>query len=410
MQGSTDQRSRKRLDEIPFPFSNRFPTPKPKRRTGWILFLLLFCLTGTSGLFYTKLSRLERKHQKARTHLKHLQYEVSNAKAIGHMTLPPKLTQLPFAEDAGIVLSVKPIQIRNIVAPYNPCLLPSPTGYELFFRYDVFNRKAVYAPFYSRIGVVALGPNFEQGNEEFKRITLNSEHVEDPRALKIGDDLYLFCSMLNPEDTRCRYMCVANLDPATFSTNYVTALDINIQWIEKNWCPFEYVGYDGNRHLCIEYQMSPRKLFVLPDPQVNDLKNVILPSGSAYTYLPWVQKWGIIRGGTPAQKIGDEYLSFFHSWFREENGMYWYVMGAYTFQAEAPFTITKMSEYPILFRSIFDSPVIHTADINKRVIFPSGFVVQDNLIHLAVGENDCATKIITMDKEKLLESLMPFDP
>ncbi|MBX9744839.1 MAG: hypothetical protein K2X08_06490 [Chlamydiales bacterium] len=88
-------------------------------------------------------------------------------------------------------------------------------------------------------------------------------------------------------------------------------------------------------------------------------------------------------------------------------------MGAYTFKAEPPFTITRMSPQPILFRGIFDTPIANTAQDWKRVIFPSGFVLEKQqdreLIHLACGENDCAIKIVTFDKKALLDSLIKFD-
>jgi hypothetical protein len=88
-------------------------------------------------------------------------------------------------------------------------------------------------------------------------------------------------------------------------------------------------------------------------------------------------------------------------------------MGAYTFEAHPPFRITGISNHPILFRGIFDTPYINTASLDKRVIFPSGFVLEKQqnkeLIHVACGENDSAVKIITLDKEKLIKSMNRFE-
>jgi hypothetical protein len=88
-------------------------------------------------------------------------------------------------------------------------------------------------------------------------------------------------------------------------------------------------------------------------------------------------------------------------------------MGAYTFNAAPPFNLTGISKYPILFKEIYETPFANTACIEKRVIFPSGFVLENQngreLIQLACGENDCGIKIVTIDKENLLKSLQRFD-
>ena len=38
-------------------------------------------------------------------------------------------------------------------------------------------------------------------------------------------------------------------------------------------------------------------------------------------------------------------LGFFHSWFKDEKELVWYVMGAYTFDAHFPFSLTGISKY-----------------------------------------------------------------
>jgi predicted GH43/DUF377 family glycosyl hydrolase len=84
-------------------------------------------------------------------------------------------------------------------------------------------------------------------------------------------------------------------------------------------------------------------------------------------------------------------------------------MGAYTFEEKPPFRVTAISHYPILFKGIYDSPILNTASPKKRVIFPCGFVEEKRdgkeLIHISCGENDTATKIVTVDKKALFKSL-----
>ncbi|MDE3055594.1 MAG: hypothetical protein KGI80_02715 [Verrucomicrobiota bacterium] len=380
-----------------------FPLKKGKYLRVRLITIATFCIiSALVGWSIAQLSLVEQGIRKAKEILNHLQSEITRSHA--KIALPRQLATFPFAETTGVVTSTKSIAIRSVIAPYNPSLIPATNGaYTLFFRYNL-----LHPSYHSCIGTVPLNSEFTQGEKEFRRLSLHSKYAEDPRACFVDNQLYLFYSTLHPENSHCRMMCIANLDPDTFATNYVTALDLNTQWVERNWCPFEYVGIDDKRELLIEYQLSPRKLLSLPDPQVNDLRSIPLPHNVTYTLLPWASRWGQIRGGTPAQRIGNEYLSFFHSSFKEEDGTTWYVMGAYTFLTEPPFTITKMSSYPILFRSIYDTPPMHTADTNKRVIFPAGFVIDKDRIHLACGENDCAIKIITFDKQKLLASLAPL--
>jgi predicted GH43/DUF377 family glycosyl hydrolase len=386
---------------------------KKKIAKGLILATLI-CFIGTIGWLYHRMRKLESKQATIRRTIKMLGYgPLSSSECLGKTPIPLKLSGIPLAEDAKIVLEVKELNIRNVTAPYNPSLIESSSGYDLFFRYDVVNPKLEYANFSSRIGVVPLNHRFEQENQEFKRIDLQTDYAEDPRVLMIGDQLYLFCNQLNENYPKCRCMCAVNIDPKTYAVNYSTTLDMNLHWVEKNWSPFEYIGKNQEPHLFLEYRINPRKLLELPDPQINELKNITTSAEAAYLSIPWPEKWGEIRGGTPAKKIGDEYLGFFHSYFTDERQLFWYVMGAYTFSATPPFNLTGMSKYPILFRGIYETPFTNTASVNKRVIFPCGFVLETQndreLIHLACGENDSNIKIVTMDKEQLLKSILRFE-
>jgi predicted GH43/DUF377 family glycosyl hydrolase len=274
------------------------------------------------------------------------------------------------------------------------------------------------------VGVAHLDSHFEQDAREFKPINLGTDYAEDPRILYVNGELCLFYNALDTQNVQCRFMQVANLNKKTYDVNYTTALDMNLNLFEKNWSPFEYLDENQKTHLLFEYQMSPRKLLELPNLQVSELKNVTLPKEISYYALPWPKIFGEVRGGSAAIKIGDEYLGFFHSSFAEEKDekndvkkegrstkkeLRWYVMGAYTFEAKPPFRVTSISNYPILFRGIFETPYTNTASFTKKVIFPGGFVIEKQgdkeLIHLACGENDAGVKIVTFDKEKLLKSM-----
>lgn len=378
----------------------------------WTIFIATFSFSGITVLFQ-KIERLKKK-QKTTSKVVEIMTKgiLGTTYYFGKNPVPSKFSHVPYGEDSGVVVGVKKVNIRGVTAPYNASLIPSETGYELFFRYDIMRSKFKHATFCPLVGAVHLNDQFEQGNEEFKRIHLPNDFAEDPRVLLVNNQLYMFYNALNTDNIKNRCMYVAHLDKTSFDVTYSTMLDMNLQWIEKNWSPFEYIGPDQKTHFFLEYQISPRTLLKLPDPQVGKMENLILPQEVSYLPIPWQKKWGKMRGGTPAQKIGNEYLGFFHSSF-EENGLVWYVMGAYTFEANPPFRITGISNHPILFKGIFETPYAKMAPIDKRVIFPSGFVVEKQknkeLIHVTCGENDSSIKIITIDREKLMESMNRFE-
>lgn len=381
-----------------------------KRRSRLFLFLGSFLLFSVVVFTSIRLVRLQGKYKDLRLAVVQLQQtKRGHNRLLGNAAIPSKLLNVSLGEDLGIVLDVKTINIRNVKAPYNASIVSSRSGYDLIFRYDIVDSRIKYAPYSSRIGVAHLNSQFQQGDQEFKRINLKTEYAEDPRILFVNEKLYMLYNQLDLNNWRCRYMTLAELDKHSFDVNYVTVLDANLQWIEKNWGAFEYVNENSEKSLFLEYRINPRKLFEIRDPQKNELLNVNLPSESAYQQFNWPAKWGEMRGGTPAQKIGDEYLAFFHSSFTDDNELVWYVMGAYTFKAKPPFEITRISDAPILFQGIYETPFSNTACVNKRVIFPSGFVIEkkqeQELIHLVCGENDCSVKIVTLDKEQLIKRM-----
>lgn len=327
---------------------------------------------------------------------------------LGNIALPPEMQNIPLAEKRGLVVSTKELSIRNVIAPYNPSLIDNEKGYLIFFRYDVIDQ-ACPSGFNTNIGCAQLDKQFNQ-IAEFERIETGSVYSEDPRAVKIGDEVYLFFNDLHPlGGHNGRTMRVGKVNFEKSKVDYVTNLDLQIQHIEKNWVPFEYIDEQGPQ-LYIEYMMNPHKILKLPDPHINSLVHFSFDNHSAAQRLYWPHFWGTPRGGAPARKIDNQYMSFFHSCFRDKQGYFWYLMGAYTFEAKPPFRITAISHYPIMFDGIYNSPLMNTAPHEKRVIFPSGFTTETTadgreLIHVTCGENDCAIKIVTLNKNILLESL-----
>jgi predicted GH43/DUF377 family glycosyl hydrolase len=263
--------------------------------------------------------------------------------------------------------------------------------------------------YFTHIGCATLNSDFQQTEEEFRVIETGSNHSEDPRVFNVGGSLYLVFNDIHPGNKNCRTMRIGKLNLEHSKLDYVTDLDLQIKPVEKNWVPFEYLE-NGIPKVYLGYSLNPHKVLKVDDPQVSLLTHLTFPNFSTYNKLFWPAIWGdYVKGGTPARKVGDYYLSFFHTFFLDENKVAWYNMGAYTFEDTPPFRINAISNYPILYKGIYNSPPLNTADPTKKVVFPGGFVEgQQNgrdVIYLICGENDCAIKLITLDKEILIQGL-----
>lgn len=327
--------------------------------------------------------------------------------------LPDQLKNVAFADKKGIVLDVKTVKLNDVAAPYNASIVENREGnYYLFFRKDVLKEEPIInpnLPFETYIGVAELDRDFNHLNR-CHWIETGSHYSEDPRAFWVGDSLFVSYNDLLSSPIYSRSMFLAEVDPGRhFQVKYITDYNQHIQLIEKNWVPFSV-----NDQPYFTYQMTPHKVMKVKNTTSNQLEHLITPSNESLFHTHWVKKWGKLRGGTPAQKVDGEMLAFFHSAFRDHlTNTMWYVMGAYTFEAEPPFRIKSISKAPILFKGIYDTPHTNGANRFLRCIFPSGFVRESReekeVFHVSCGENDCATKIVTIDKEELMKNMIPVD-
>ncbi len=316
-------------------------------------------------------------------------------------SLPAPLINIPFADEAGIVISVKKVMIASLAAQYNPSIGAVGEGYLLFFRYDETNFKNERLQIFSNIGCVSLDRNFEPLEKEHSKIETNSPFSEDVRFFQNGESHFLVYNDLISRSEDRRGIRIGSIDLSTRRLEYVTTLDLDSKRTEKNWTPF---SHGGEIHFL--YTINPQKILTLPNPQ----KNLLRPSPNSFQAdLEWSNKWGLLRGGTPAKLVEGEYLGFFHSSFEDYRGIVWYFMGAYTFAPFSPFKITRISPHPILFKGVYDTPHQVFANPKVRSIYPAGFTCEHRdgkeLIHVSCGENDSGMKIVTMDKNALLASL-----
>lgn len=315
--------------------------------------------------------------------------------------LPFPLTDIPFADEAGIVLSVKKVVIPSVSAQYNASIGAVGNGYLLFFRYDEPSFKNERPQIFSNIGCISLDRNFEPLEKECSKIETNSTFSEDVRFFQNGENYFLIYNDLISRFVDRRGIRIGAIDLCKRRLEYVTTLDVDSRKTEKNWTPFSHRG-----EIYFLYTINPQKILTLPNPRKNLLRR---SPDSFQSELDWSNKWGRLRGGTPAKLVDGEYLAFFHSSFEDYRGIIWYIMGAYTFTSFSPFKITRISPYPILFKGIYDTPHQVIASPKVRSIYPAGFTCEQRegkeLIHVSCGENDSGIKIISMDKDMLLASL-----
>lgn len=331
---------------------------------------------------------------------------LSNAMLYESTSFPGQFDETPNI-NKKCLLSVKDVQIKDVFAPYNASIIEKENGgYHLFFRYDVVHQMHLNH-YNTNIGYAELDKDFNQAGKKFVKINTESPYSEDPRILRAKDNLYLVYNDGPSRGLRGRKMHIAHLDLETFQPQQITTMDPRLSNVEKNWVPFEY-----QNTIHFEYQVfRPRKVLCLEKSTRATLTNISDTPKIEKTY--WEKKWGKPLGGSSARLIDGEYLGFFHSKFKDNLQQTWYVMGAYTFEAKPPFKITSMSKYPILYNGIYRSKPLNTSDPQKFVIFPCGYVIEHSedktLLHLACGENDCAIKILSFDKEQLLKTLVPIE-
>lgn len=220
------------------------------------------------------------------------------------------------------------------------------------------------------------------------------EQWEDPRAM-VGTDgqCYVsFATWVHGERWPVRQsFCQLSSSMDRFDVIYEPTKPEKATRQEKNWLWFEH---DGKWHYV--YLTNPHVVI--------EMGNGKYDAGhrSASIELPW--KAGEPRGGTPPVRIGDEYVSFFHSSTPHERYRRRYYMGAYTFSAKPPFTPLRMTREPLLVGSESDFNCLNS----PMVIFPNGALLENDKWLVVFGVNDEGSgwiKIPNKDLEQRMERL-----
>jgi len=321
----------------------------------------------------------------------------------------PTSCYIPFENLIGeYVLKSKEIRFSAFPGAFNPSIVRWKDEFLLSFRIRDPLTNSTY-----RIGLVQLDKNFNvQGPVSeimMPRISPNQlVREQDPRLIVIGEKLFMVYNTsingISVKETRRVFVGEVLFDNDQF---FIGSIEGPLSFPgekemrqEKNWVPFEYNG-----ELLFAYSLDPHRIL---KPIFGS--NACIDYSSSRVPIKW--DYGPLRGGTQAYLIGDRYLSFFHSSksITRPNGekLTYYFMGAYTFSAEPPFEIMEVSPHPIVGPDFYVGPPYKTWK-PLRVVFPCGFVFDDQYIWVACGKQDHEIWIYKLDRNGLLGSLVPVN-
>lgn len=315
---------------------------------------------------------------------------------------------VPLGEKVGIVQDIITLDIPDVKDPYNASMVKTDHGYTVAFRYDLpWNRIGFKK---AKIGLIEVD-NFFRPLGEAQFLTLDDQ-VEDPRIFSHNNDTYISYTHLTFWGPR--YLCNIGLSKVDLSSQKAEeSWDLLFKKgpMEKNWVPFSYTNGKGQSELYFVYSYSPHEIVRVQDPISGIIEHPISPDATPKKGIAaWTKKWGHLSGGTPAILVDGEYVSFFHSRFRDSS-YFWYVMGAITFDSKPPFALKKISQFPIMFKQIYTTPLAKARNQALRAIFPGGIALDTqngkDVFQVICGENDTGIKIVTIDKEALYKNMRP---
>lgn len=315
------------------------------------------------------------------------------------------------------VLSSERIYLSEFPHAFNPSIVRWHGKLLLSFR-NIPNPRASFT---SQIGLVWLNEDFTPASKP----QLLDPQIEDPfispliptrsedgRLVLINDQLMLVYSdnkdMIISKAGFRVYVAEVVYQDDCFSLRHVEGLmrfeGESQQRREKNWTPFDYQG-----QLLLAYSLAPHRI-------LRPIRN----TGECQTYsestsdIDW--RWGELRGGTPALVVEGRFLAFFHSSKEmvsvqsQGKSSFHYFMGAYTYTLEPPFSITGMSPEPIVGKGFYTGNEYKPYWHPVNVVFPCGYVFDEQFIWVTYGKHDHEMWITKLDKKGLLESLVPVSP
>jgi len=289
--------------------------------------------------------------------------------------------------------------------------------------------------------------------------------LKDPRLLFHQGRLWLYYDHLLALGSPANRLVLVELDPTTLLPKGPARPILQTvprQPVEKNWMLF---GYEDD--LYAVYRMTPHIIFQLdltqPDQVMCRPIHQVAWDDQGYT-----RRYGELRGGSPAVRVGDAYYAFFHSWYsssavdrllrpvavnayqwgRQRRSIHalsttlqattglslvgftqrrrvalllrryrlrfeqrWYVAGFYSFSARPPFEPLGFTFKPILAPQRSDQRLF-ARSLNQhadRSVFPTGGVLRtDGQWVVSYGMDTERAALCTFDHQTLLSQMLPI--
>jgi len=222
------------------------------------------------------------------------------------------------------------------------------------------------------------------------KLDLQTEHAEDPRLIVFQEQLVVVYNDLIGVNRRMHLAFLK--ENGTVAKIQLLLKEGPLLKTEKNWVPFIH-----EKQLYFIYKASPWTILEWQPDGICRL--------TAETAISIPTQYGSLSGGTPAIRVGDEYISFFHHRFGSTRSYaswnrYIYLIGAYTFEASPPFRLKKVTSAPLSYPgayNLFTNP--------KKILYPAGLLETADALLLSVGVNDERTELLLLSKAAFLEVL-----
>jgi hypothetical protein len=248
------------------------------------------------------------------------------------------------------------------------------------------------------------------------RLVNGSDWHADPRFCWFGDRLLLH---FNNGARVPNSIFLVELDPATLQPTgpcRSLRLDGPRVPVEKNWMFF---AHDGE--LYTVYSIAPQRVFRV-NLEASDAIQCVAAHATPWEDGSYRRHFGAPRGSTPPERVGDRYVSVFHSHFRKpllrrmltaaRHRTRWdavtYGIGCYTFEAEPPFAPRACSPDLLFAPPIRErSPRPALSTYYDSCVYPSGLVHHDGDLFISVGLHDDGCALLRIPLHDVEQGLVP---
>lgn len=310
----------------------------------------------------------------------------------------------------NFVLETKQIVIPGYPDAFNPSIIRWHGRLLMSFRYRDPTR--LETSLTDSIALVWLNDDFNPISNPYTlthyKLPNQGTCAQDPRLIVVKNKIYMVYSddFDHTNGNRVHRMIIAEVMVHIDGFSVLNSEPIfafegeHPEKREKNWVPFIY-----QNHLFLAYSLQPHLIL-----GASEQAGVYDTYAKTHANIKW--DWGVLRGGTTGQMVDGKYLAFFHSVKAlttvQSNSelMTHYLMGAYTFEPDPPFAINGFSPKPIVGDGFYEGPMYKTWK-PLRVVFPCGFIFDEEFIWVTYGRQDHEMWVVKMNKAGLLKSLKP---